>query len=364
VPTIAFGVPGSASMAILLGAFLIKGLVPGPDMITRNLDITYSMVWSVAIANILGAGLCFLFSGQFARLATLRYTLILPLVMSVVFVGAFQGSRDWGDLYALFVFGVLGWTMKRLRWARPPLILGFVLGEVIERYMYISFGAYDYHWLLRPIVVVLLALSALGLFRPLISEFLAQRRENRERPLFAMPSFAMSDLFYVGLIAITAAMMIEAWGWRPAARQAPLIVGTVTLICATVSLVYGVFHRGMEAAGPAPETVGKRSIHMDVVAEDGGLSSGAVLRRAVIFFAWFAGFMASMAAIGLIPTAFVYVIAYMWLENREPWRLTVPMALATSAFIYVVFDRFLTIPWPATLLGKVLPAAARLIPSV
>ena len=74
VPTIAFGVPGSASMALLLGAFLIHGLVPGPDMLAKNLDVTYAMVWSVAIANILGAGLCFLFSGQFAKIATLRYT--------------------------------------------------------------------------------------------------------------------------------------------------------------------------------------------------------------------------------------------------------------------------------------------------
>src|SRR5204862_1915895 len=56
VPTIAFGVPGSATMAILLGAFLIHGLVPGPDMLHKNLDITYAMVWSVAPAPILGAG--------------------------------------------------------------------------------------------------------------------------------------------------------------------------------------------------------------------------------------------------------------------------------------------------------------------
>ncbi len=69
VPTIAFGVPGSATMAILLGAFLIHGLVPGPDMLHKNLDITYSMVWSVALANILGAGMCYAFSPQFARLA-------------------------------------------------------------------------------------------------------------------------------------------------------------------------------------------------------------------------------------------------------------------------------------------------------
>jgi TctA family transporter len=68
VPTVVFGVPSSAGMAILLGAFLVQGLVPGPDMVTKNLNITYSMVWSIAIANILGSGLCFLLSGQFAKL--------------------------------------------------------------------------------------------------------------------------------------------------------------------------------------------------------------------------------------------------------------------------------------------------------
>jgi TctA family transporter len=81
---VAFGVPGSAGMAILLGAFLIHGLVPGPDMLTKNLSVTYAMVWSVALANVLGAGLCYLFSAQFARLATLRYTLILPATLSII----------------------------------------------------------------------------------------------------------------------------------------------------------------------------------------------------------------------------------------------------------------------------------------
>ena len=93
VPTVAFGVPASAGMAILLGAFLIHGLVPGPDMLTKHLDLTYSMVWSIAIANILGSGLCFAFSGQLAKIATLRYTLFMPGVLSLVYIGAFEATR-------------------------------------------------------------------------------------------------------------------------------------------------------------------------------------------------------------------------------------------------------------------------------
>src|SRR4051812_12919812 len=159
VPTIAFGVPGSATMAILLGAFLIHGLVPGPDMLTKNLSITYSMVWSVALANILGAGLCYAFSGQFAKLATLRYTLMLPAILSLLFIGAYQGSRNWGDLYALLIFGLIGWTMKQLKWPRPPLILGLVLGHLIERYLFISVTRYGMDWIERPFVIALFVMA-------------------------------------------------------------------------------------------------------------------------------------------------------------------------------------------------------------
>src|SRR3982074_2671554 len=174
VPTVAFGVPGSATMAILLGAFLIHGLVPGPDMLTKNLSITYAMVWSVALANILGAGACYAFSPQFARLATLRYTLILPAVLSIVYIGAFEASRSWGDLFALLIFGVFGWLMKQFKWPRPPLVLGLVLGDSIERYMFISIERYGFSWLARPVVVLLFALAIVGLVRPLLQDIRSQ----------------------------------------------------------------------------------------------------------------------------------------------------------------------------------------------
>ena len=142
VTTIAFGVPGQPSMAILLGAFLIQGIVPGPDMLTKHLDLTYTIVWSLTIANVFGTLICFAFANQFARLATVRYTLLLPIVMALVYVGAFEGQHSWGDIVALLVFGTIGWVMKRCGWPRPPLVLGFVLGKLIERYMFISVERY------------------------------------------------------------------------------------------------------------------------------------------------------------------------------------------------------------------------------
>ena len=107
-------------MAILLGAFMMHGLTPGPRMLTEHLDVTYSIVWSIALANILGAGVCLYFSNQLARIASVRIGILLPLVLAIIFMGAFQGSRQWGDLYVLLGFGLFGWIMKRLSWPRPP----------------------------------------------------------------------------------------------------------------------------------------------------------------------------------------------------------------------------------------------------
>jgi TctA family transporter len=163
VPTLAFGVPGSASMALLIGGFLIHGIQPGPEMLTTHLDITYTIVWSTAIANIMATAIALLFTSQLAKLSAVRIQILAPLVMVVVFLAAFQASANMGDLIALLIIGGLGWTMKRTGWPRPPLLLGFLLGTLIERYAVISVKAYGYGWMMRPLVIAIILITILTL---------------------------------------------------------------------------------------------------------------------------------------------------------------------------------------------------------
>src|SRR5712675_49813 len=237
VPTVAFGVPGSATMAILLGAFLIHGLVPGPDMLTKNLDITYAMVWSVALANILGAGLCSAFSPQFAKLATLRYSLILPAVLGVVYIGAFEATRQWGDLYSLLVFGLLGWIMKQFKWPRPPLILGVVLGDTIERYLFISVERYGISWFARPVVAILFIIAIIGLVRPFLQDIRIHGGLKKMFTAFQAPTFRVSQLFTIFMIALIGAALATSLRWDFSAKIVPLVVGTVALAAAALSLL-------------------------------------------------------------------------------------------------------------------------------
>jgi TctA family transporter len=390
VPTVAFGIPGSAGMAVLLGAFLIHGLIPGPDMLTKNLKFTYSMVWSVAIANILGAGMCYLFSGQFARLATLRYTLILPTVLAIIYIGAFEATRSWGDLYSLLLFGVLGWTMKQLRWPRPPFILGFVLGAMLERYLFISIERYGTDWLIpklgidwtsvwgtmlpmptfegRIAVLILFGMAALSLLRPLIQNFRGSGGLGGIVRSYGRPHIGVQEVFTLVIILWLGAMLYEASEWNFKASIVPNIVGGIAIGFATLALLHNAFgRRKLEAAAGTAEAAKaevSQAIHMDLASDTGHLPAKTVALRGTIFFGWLVAFMASMATIGLIPTVPLFVTAFMRIEGRERWRLVLPNAIVLTLFIYVVFDQLLTIPWPPTLIEYIFPQLKGLVPSI
>jgi TctA family transporter len=168
IPTVAFGVPGSSSMAILLGGFFLLGLVPGPDMLTTHLTVTFSMVWTIVLANIITVVACFLFLNHLARLTVVRGALLIPVILVLVFVGSYTANNNYGDLLLMLFFGAVGYLMVAGGWPRAPFVLGLVLGKIVENNLYISVARYEAEWLTRPIVLVLAALAVAVMFYPLL----------------------------------------------------------------------------------------------------------------------------------------------------------------------------------------------------
>jgi hypothetical protein len=380
VPTVAFGVPGSATMAILLGAFLIHGLVPGPDMLHKNLDVTYSMVWSVALANILGAGMCYAFSPQFAKLSILRFSLILPAVLGIVYIGAFEATRQWGDLYSLLFFGLLGWIMKQFKWPRPPLILGVVLGDTIERYMFISVERYGISWFARPVVAVLFLIAIVGLIRPLLADIRNHGGLRKMLTSFQAPTFRPSQLFTIFMIGIIGTMVGLALRWDFSAKIVPLVVGTVALTAAAFSLFNDMCRKPEDSPGSladqaiaeVEQKIGASSqaddkdkkIHMDLQSETDHLPIELIIKRAARFFGYLLTFMCVMAVIGLIPTVGIFVVFFMRYENNERWTLVLTYAICLIFAITFVFEHVMHVPWPPTYLGGWFPWLKAHVPSI
>ena len=284
----------------------------------------------------------------------LRYTLICPAVLGIIYIGAFESSRNWGDLYTLFFFGLLGWIMKQFKWPRPPLILGLVLGDLIERYMFISVERYGIEWMTRPLVMVMFALAIIGLVRPFIADIRGQGGINGILGSFGRPRWEWGQLFTLFFLVVFTVMVALAWGWRFNAKIVPLVVGGVALTAIVLSLLNQTFRKPAVKSG---------KIHMDIESDTAHLPVSTIIARAATFFGYLLAFMGSTYLIGLIPTLFAFVVAFMRLEARERWTLVISYAGFMVVFVTLVFDRIMKVPWPPSLLGEWIPAL-RIIPSM
>ncbi len=159
IPTLLFGIPGSGSMAVFLGGMVLIGLEPGPAMVEGKLNLTYVIIWSLALANVLGAGACLFLSKYVAMLTTIRYAFLAPFMIMVICFAAFQAQRDLGDLIALFGVGLIGILMKRFGWPRPAFLIGFVLADQSETYLYQAVQFYDWDFLYRTGVLIIFAIT-------------------------------------------------------------------------------------------------------------------------------------------------------------------------------------------------------------
>jgi len=162
VPTVAFGIPGSSAMAILLGAFMILGIVPGPDMLTKYLPVTFSMVWILVIANIVTVLISIPIINHMARLTTVRGSIMIAFILLLCFIGAYCENNHIGDVIVMLLFGFIGYLMVLYDFPRPPFILAFILGKMTETYYYISTTRYGFDWIYRPKVIFIFALAVLA----------------------------------------------------------------------------------------------------------------------------------------------------------------------------------------------------------
>jgi len=362
ISTIAFGVPATAAMALMLGAFLIHGITPGPEMLTEHLDVTYTLVWTLAIANILGSGICFLFANQLAAIARVRIGILAPVVLSITFIGAFQGTRQWGDIVALLGFGILGWIMKRAHWPRPPLLLGLVLGGLIERYMFISYQRYEFDWLTRPIVLGVFAVTLYGVLKPTLSAFFKRRREETQRKLtigFRPEQLGPDSLFSGAVFLFFTACLFGSRSWELGASLVPQVVGWAGVIFSGWHLVSTLFFNAGHTA-PAAEstsaTVTASASGFDLSDEFAHLSRKEIGVRAARYFGWCIGLLAAALLIGLLPAMLLFLVGYMRIEGRERWLLASTVAVTTWAAWYLLFHQILRVPWPTALLGDLVPA--------
>ena len=333
IPTVGLGIPGSASMAILLGAFTILGLAPGRAMLGEHLDITYALVWMLIVANLAGAALLMVLSRQVARLSFVDGHLLVPGVMAFVFMGAWLDTPDIASWATVLALGTLGYMMKRGGWPRPALVLGFVLGPVMESALVLSSQTFAVSDLLaRPLALILALLLVLALLLAVRSTMRARKAAGRSAESAAR---ADGNLLSLGLGAVFciafAAAIRPALDWTPSARIFPLVIAPVGLTVSVLAMAQDVRAR---------------------MRTSDGVANGPD-RRSLGFLLWLAALVVAAMMFGQ-PAALI-AFAALYLSVWGGYRALVALGYAAMVglVLYLVYERVLYIRWLDPLLEGV-----------
>jgi len=344
IPTVAFGIPGSLGAAILLSALVIKGLQPGPDMLTVNLDLTFSMIWDISLANILAAGLLMLLSRQLAKIAFLPAHSVVPGVVVVLLMGAWVATSSMGDWWTCIGMGALGYAMKQGGWPRPPLILALVLGTLIENNYQLTVQLYDgFSWMYqRPIVVVLevaivvtIILAVRGTTKPKI-----MRSENNDEP--GPEQSIMSIILSAALLSLFVWAFANAQHFEdPATGQFP-----VTVLMIAIPLAMLVLAKDMRAVFRSISSSGGFASALQVATDKWRF------RPSLAFFAYLVAIVAMAYVFGQLFALPVFVTAYARRWGKSGWIASLAYGALCFLGVWGLYVEVMNLPLhPSFLFG-------------
>lgn len=354
VPTLLFGIPGSGSMAIFIGALALLGqgeLEPGQQMLTDDLNVTYAIVWMLALANVLGTILCIALSNPIARLTNIRFVLIAPFVFMIVSFAAFQSGQNLLDLAALMGIGLIGILLRRFDWSRPAFLIGFVLAKPVEQYSNNAYQISTFRmdqglhavmdYLLSPIVWVLIVIT-------LISVVIGIRQAKNIQAEGEVPTGLKRGplMFLLTVIVFTGWFMIEMYtipdyAWVDAVF--PVVISTFTFACLLGLLI-------LMALKPENDLIfADRELEIDNSQHSFWRTLG-----------WFAGLLILTSLTGFIIALSVFLLCFFLIRARESLSKSLIYSLSGLGFMLFMgwllnrdfppglLQEFVNLPWPLT----------------
>jgi TctA family transporter len=339
IPTLLFGIPGGAPAALLLGALLVFGIEPGPRIITNDLDIVYTIVWSFAIASVIGAALCFVLSVPLAKLSFVRFPVLAAGLIVILFTSGYQESQQIAVLQIMLVLGAIGWLMKVCHIPRAPFLIGFVLSIPLERYYFLTANLYSFsEWVIRPGVLVMLAILIAPVAIAVVRHLRGRRDPDIPQPVddddedgldVASPPRTWSLALAVAFLVLFVAAFLVAQGFSERAQLVPALVSAIgaALSLAVVVVEARGLRRGVRGDGEDPAAWRQE------------------VRWVMAAFAWLVGFVALVYLLGMLLAAVVFVPVFLWrVAQMRPVPIAVYSVSVVAALLLLNFTADIALP--------------------
>lgn len=387
LPSLMFGIPGSSDWAIVLGAMVIHGVTPGPNLIRESPDIVWIAIIVLVAASFFSSALGLLFAPQLVHITRVRPGILSPIVLMLAVVGAYALNLSITDVIVSISFGLLAYAMRAINMPLIPVILGFILGPLVERsFLQTLSSTGPSAFFTRPIALVLILLTVAVVLFEIVSSRRAQARspeaiEQGVRSATQPAALALMSGF--GLLALFA--IVLAGDFTPEGRQFPVLTAGALLVLVAAYLLIALvpplrarlggvisdgggledFRSQMEhdaadiveherggarpvapaPAGSGPTAAAANSpVAGSVTAVESEATDPETRRRLWTSLGLVVVTLVGSILVGVALTVPVVLVLFLRLVTRESWRATVATALLTSLAFYLVFVELLGVP--------------------
>ena len=340
IPTLAFGIPGSAEMAIFLGVLIQHGMEPGPMLLIEHQGIVFTLILALSASCVLATVMGLAVTRQLALITLVDVHILVPAVVALSLVGVYALHNNIGDAITAFVFGGLGYLMIRFDYPRITMVIALVLGELAERgfhqSMMMADGALSVLFT-RGISAVLFAITVLILVAPaarfLLERLRARARGAKPRRAASTPAIrgrAARLVVPVLVLAVALVMLVWAYDYEPRTRMVPVLTAWTLLIFALLDLA--------AATGTRPGRFIAAVFAGAEAAPESDAGKPQPLRKVFTACAWVTGYLIAVLLAGFHVATPVYVALYVIVQGRMSLRKGLIAAAATAGFIAVTFE--------------------------
>lgn len=180
IPTLVFGIPGSAGAAMFLGVLIIHGLSPGYKLFSSDSIITYTFFWGLLFANFMLPIICFPILKHLAKITTVSYIFLVPIIITLTMIGSFALRNSMYDVLIALLFGIIGYYLIKGGFSNVCFVLGLILGPIAEKNLARALIIYQgYHFLYqRPLVLIFLILTIILLIFPYFQSLISSKNKE------------------------------------------------------------------------------------------------------------------------------------------------------------------------------------------
>lgn len=186
IPTITLGIPGSSATAIIMGGLMIHGIMPGPTLMTEYADVTYTLIWALMFSNVAMFILGMLFTRAAINVTKISNKVLGPIIIILCVIGSFAINNSMFDVYLMFAFGILGYFMDKIKMPTSPMVVGLILGKMLDVSLHQSLLMSQGSWLVflkNPISAVLITIAFLSILQatPLFGFIKRKIKDNKAK---------------------------------------------------------------------------------------------------------------------------------------------------------------------------------------